>query len=132
MEYNLCDYYGWDPVWGGSIFGGGMPQALGSPNAVRAISWPEARVDLDTSREQVKAKSALGSCGSRQIEPTRSACTAITHGRVTGGSAAMAQSDVFALNNSGLEPFLFAEVGDELNGLGLTVLSVLARLGHDP
>jgi hypothetical protein len=44
----------------------------------------------------------------------------------------MAQSDVFALNNSGLEPFLFAEVGDELNGLGLTVLSDLARLGHDP
>jgi hypothetical protein len=44
----------------------------------------------------------------------------------------MAQSDVFALKNSGLEPFLFAEVGDEPNGSGLTVLSLLARLGHDP
>src|SRR5271163_535283 len=44
----------------------------------------------------------------------------------------MEQSDVFALKNSGLDAFLFAEVGDELNGSGLTVLSVLARLGHDP
>jgi hypothetical protein len=44
----------------------------------------------------------------------------------------MAQTDVFALRNTGLEPFLFAEVGEELNGSLLTVLSLLARLGYDP
>jgi hypothetical protein len=133
MESSLYDYYGWDPVWGGSIFGGGtMPQAFASPYlggiavreaagiearrdegdphlrsihavtgyhvhakdgsighvesflvddeswgiryivvdtsnwwfgqhvlispyAVREISWPDGRVELDTSREQVKA-----------------------------------------------------------------------------
>jgi hypothetical protein len=44
----------------------------------------------------------------------------------------VSQPNVFALKNSGLEPFLFAEVGTELNGSGLTVLSVLARLGFDP
>ncbi len=44
----------------------------------------------------------------------------------------MTQTDVFALKNSGLEPFLFAEVGDEGSGMGLTVLSLLARLGLDP
>jgi hypothetical protein len=44
----------------------------------------------------------------------------------------MTQSDVFALKNSGLEPFLFAEVGAEHNGSRLTVLSLLARLGLDP
>jgi hypothetical protein len=32
MESSLYDYYGWDPVWGGSIFGAGeMTQAFGAP-----------------------------------------------------------------------------------------------------
>jgi hypothetical protein len=44
----------------------------------------------------------------------------------------MATSDAFALQNSGLNAFLFAEVGTELNGSPLTILSVLARLGQDP
>jgi hypothetical protein len=44
----------------------------------------------------------------------------------------MTQTDLFALKNSGLEPFLFAVVGDEQNGASLTVLSLLARLGFDP
>ncbi len=44
----------------------------------------------------------------------------------------MTCSDVFALRDSGLESFLFAEVGTEMNGSALTVLSVLARLGKDP
>jgi hypothetical protein len=44
----------------------------------------------------------------------------------------MPQTDVFALKNSGLEAFLFAEVGTDLNGSSLTLLSTLARLGKDP
>ncbi|MDQ2804184.1 MAG: hypothetical protein M3Y41_16470 [Pseudomonadota bacterium] len=40
--------------------------------------------------------------------------------------------DAFALKNSGLDAFLYADVGAELNGSPLTVLSVLARLGNDP
>ncbi|WP_428534538.1 hypothetical protein [Rhodopila sp.] len=44
----------------------------------------------------------------------------------------MANSDAFALKNSGLNEFLFAEVGSEINGTPLTILSVLARLGKDP
>ena len=44
----------------------------------------------------------------------------------------MAHPDVFALRNSALNPFLFSEVGLELNGSMLTVLSVLARIGEDP
>jgi hypothetical protein len=44
----------------------------------------------------------------------------------------MASSDAFAFKNSGLNAFLFAEVGTELNGSPLTILSVLARLGQDP
>lgn len=44
----------------------------------------------------------------------------------------MAQADAFALPHSGLNRFLFAEVGTELNGSPLTILSVLARLGQDP
>jgi hypothetical protein len=44
----------------------------------------------------------------------------------------MTQSDVFAFRDSGLGTFLFAEVGTEMNGSELTVLSVLARLGQDP
>jgi hypothetical protein len=44
----------------------------------------------------------------------------------------MTHSDAFALKNSGLNEFLFAEVGNELNGSPLTILSVLARLGQDP
>jgi len=44
----------------------------------------------------------------------------------------MAQNDAFALKNSGLNDFLFAELGTELNGSTLTVLSTLARLGKDP
>jgi len=41
-------------------------------------------------------------------------------------------TDAFALKNSDLNPFLFAEVGTEANGSVLTMLSVLARLGQDP
>lgn len=44
----------------------------------------------------------------------------------------MPVSDAFALKNSGLNEFLFAEVGNEVNGSPLTILSVLARLGMDP
>ncbi len=44
----------------------------------------------------------------------------------------MTTSDAFAFQRSGLNPFLFAEVGTELNGSSLTILSVLARLGQDP
>ena len=44
----------------------------------------------------------------------------------------MSHSDAFALKNSGLNEFLFAEVGSEMNGSSLTILSVLARLGKDP
>ncbi|WP_284943574.1 hypothetical protein [Acidisoma cladoniae] len=40
--------------------------------------------------------------------------------------------DHAALQNSDLNPFLFADVGTELNGSTLTMLSVLARLGQDP
>jgi hypothetical protein len=44
----------------------------------------------------------------------------------------MSTSNAFALKNSGLNEFLFAEVGIEANGTPLTILSVLARLGQDP
>jgi hypothetical protein len=40
--------------------------------------------------------------------------------------------DAFAMKNSGLDAFLYADVGAELNGSTLTVLSMLARLGTDP
>ena len=40
--------------------------------------------------------------------------------------------DAFALKNSGLNAFLHADVGAELNGSPLTILSMLARLGNDP
>jgi len=41
-------------------------------------------------------------------------------------------ANAFALKNSDLNAFLFADVGTELNGSALTILSVLARLGQDP
>ncbi len=44
----------------------------------------------------------------------------------------MSHPDAFALKNSGLNEFLFAEIGTELNGSPLTILSILARLGQDP
>jgi hypothetical protein len=44
----------------------------------------------------------------------------------------MPRPNVFALRESGLGPFLFAEVGTDLNGSALTILTVLARLGEDP
>ena len=44
----------------------------------------------------------------------------------------MTKPDVFALKNSPLDSFLFAEIGVELNGSVLTMLSLLARLGVDP
>jgi hypothetical protein len=44
----------------------------------------------------------------------------------------MAYPDAFALRTSPFNAFLFSEVGLELNGSALTVLSLLARLGEDP
>jgi hypothetical protein len=45
---------------------------------------------------------------------------------------ATTNSDVFAFKNSGLDAFLYADVGAELNGSALTILSMIARLGRDP
>lgn len=44
----------------------------------------------------------------------------------------MPSHDAFALRRSGLNEFLFAAVGTETNGMTLSVVSVLARMGHDP
>lgn len=44
----------------------------------------------------------------------------------------MSYADHATLQNSDLNPFLFADVGIELNGSTLTMLSALARLGQDP
>jgi disulfide bond formation protein DsbB len=44
----------------------------------------------------------------------------------------MPDNDAFALQKSGFNAFLFAEVGIEQNGSTLTLLSTLARLGKDP
>jgi hypothetical protein len=46
--------------------------------------------------------------------------------------AQVAHVDTFALKNSDFNAFLFADVGPELNGSTLTILSILARLGKDP
>ncbi len=44
----------------------------------------------------------------------------------------MPSRDVFALDQSGFNGFLFAAIGTEAGGSRLTVLSALARLGEDP
>ena len=42
-----------------------------------------------------------------------------------------AQAGIFALDHSDLNEFLFADVGTERNGMTLSVLSLLARIGGD-
>jgi hypothetical protein len=44
----------------------------------------------------------------------------------------VANVDAFAIQRSDLNGFLFADVGVEANGMTLSVLSTLARLGMDP
>jgi hypothetical protein len=44
----------------------------------------------------------------------------------------MATSDVNTLQRSDLNPFLFADIGMEANGMTLSVLSIFARRGTDP
>ena len=44
----------------------------------------------------------------------------------------MADTNVFSLQYSSLNGFLFADVGVEANGMTLSVLSTLARRGMDP
>jgi hypothetical protein len=44
----------------------------------------------------------------------------------------MQKPEVFALQRSGLNDFLFAPVGTEPNGMTLSLVSVFARLGSDP
>ena len=44
----------------------------------------------------------------------------------------MSHGNAFVLKSLGVDAFLFAGVGTELNGSTLTILSVLARLGRDP
>jgi hypothetical protein len=41
-------------------------------------------------------------------------------------------SEIFALQHSDLNAFLYADVGTERNDMALRVMSVLARLGMDP
>ena len=50
----------------------------------------------------------------------------------TAEETPVTKPDVFAFKNSGLENFLFAEIGLESNGSYLTILSLLARLDVDP
>jgi len=44
----------------------------------------------------------------------------------------MPDTDVFRLRKSNLNTFLFADVGTESNGMPLSVVSMLGRLGGDP
>jgi hypothetical protein len=44
----------------------------------------------------------------------------------------MPDTDVFRLQKSDLNSFLFADVGTESNGMPLSVVSMLGRLGGDP
>lgn len=44
----------------------------------------------------------------------------------------MPDTDVFRLRKSNLNTFLFADVGAESNGMPLSVVSMLGRLGGDP
>lgn len=44
----------------------------------------------------------------------------------------MALSACFSLLNANFEPFLFSSIGEQENGMPLTVASGLARLGRDP
>jgi hypothetical protein len=44
----------------------------------------------------------------------------------------MAHPDVFSLPRSEFGAFLFASIGEESNGMALSVISALARLGIDP
>ena len=44
----------------------------------------------------------------------------------------MTSADVYSLQRSDLNEFLFADIGVEANGSMLSVLSTLARLGVDP
>jgi hypothetical protein len=44
----------------------------------------------------------------------------------------MSSDDIFSLRRSGLNPFLFSEVGVEAGGQALSVVSLLARQGKDP
>lgn len=44
----------------------------------------------------------------------------------------MPETDVFHLRKSNLNAFLFADVGAESNGMPLSVVSMLGRLGGDP
>jgi len=44
----------------------------------------------------------------------------------------VSHGNAFVLKSLGVDAFLFAGVGTELNGSTLTILSVLARLGRDP
>lgn len=44
----------------------------------------------------------------------------------------MTMSGVTALQRSGLNDFLFADVGTEANGMMLSVASIFARQGNDP
>jgi len=44
----------------------------------------------------------------------------------------VATTDVTTLQRSDLNPFLFADIGTEANGMTLSVLSAIARRGSDP
>ena len=64
----------------------------------------------------------------------RSGWEIIRRGRASwlGGCTIMTLSARFSLLHSDLNDFLFAAVGDEPNGMPLSVISALTRLGVDP
>ena len=48
------------------------------------------------------------------------------------GTSDVTRATATTMPTSDLDPFLFADVGTQTNGVELTVLSLLARLGSDP
>jgi len=54
------------------------------------------------------------------------------HMRETMSGSTTAPLSVFSLRTSAFNDFLYAPIGEEENGMVLTVLSALARLGVDP
>jgi hypothetical protein len=54
------------------------------------------------------------------------------HGREPMSGTTAVSHSVFSLRSSAFNDFLYAPIGEEKNGMVLTVLSALARLGVDP
>ncbi len=97
MEHHLYNYYGWNPMWGASMFGGGaIAMPLSSPPYFGGIGQGSAAAD-------VMAEEAIAREAGRETDPHLRSIAEVTGYNIVASDGAIGHVEDFLLDDAAWE-----------------------------